>query len=46
MSNYWYCPVCKGNYDNGEQCDCQQNEEDEFYENEAEKDHYTELQRV
>lgn len=27
--DYWHCPVCKGNFDHGEKCDCRKEEEDE-----------------
>lgn len=23
MRDFWHCPVCRGNYDHGEPCDCQ-----------------------
>lgn len=41
--DFWYCPICRGNYDHGEKCDCQMNEEDKFYENDAEKIEHPEL---
>ena len=45
--DYWYCPVCKGNFDHGEPCDCQLNfEEDTDHENDTEKNTHPELQRV
>ena len=44
--DYWYCPICKGNFDHGEKCDCGMNKEDEWYEIEAEKNAHRELQGV
>lgn len=38
--DHWHCPVCKGNYDHGEKCECESsnNESDEFFVGEADKE--------
>jgi hypothetical protein len=46
MAYYHICPKCGANLDPGEPCDCEENEEDEFHENDTDKDTHPELQRV
>ncbi len=29
MRDFWHCPVCKGNFDHGEPCDCEKKETDQ-----------------
>ena len=44
--DYWYCPICDGNFDHGEPCDCENNEEVTSNEDDTEKVTHPELQRV
>lgn len=43
--DYWHCPVCNGNFDHGEPCDCEKRE-DTDHEDDTEKNTHPEFQRV
>lgn len=47
MRDYWHCSICKGNFDHGEPCDCENKyKEDLVYEDDIKKNAHRELQGV
>ena len=45
--DYWHCPICKGNFDHNEKCDCKNKYKEVLeYEDVSKKDAHRELQGV